>query len=202
VLTWANTVACISQQLATLVYVAPDVDRPQELATSVYYLTRARLGLVYNNSWFSLTTEERENCIHWPFCCMGQPAASTPHRNHRVIRKWSTADWRTNQERETTMNNCITKLRRSSQRLSIFSHNALSARASEHLFLLCNFAKCNAYHSQGRGDTYSEGTGWAQTPGKSVKRSVKTIYDKQFKSVAILLCRLASDVLYSAVLNP
>jgi len=99
------------------------------------------------------------------------------------------------------MNNCITKLRRSSQWLSIFSQNALSARASEHLFLLRNFAKYKAYHSQRRGGTYSEGTGWAATQGKSVKRSVKTIYDKQFKSVAILLCRLASDLLYSAVLN-
>jgi hypothetical protein len=74
----------------------------------------------------------------------------------------------------------------------------------EHLFLLCNFAKWKACRSQGQAGrhTYSEGTGWAQTPEKSVKRSVKTaIHDKEFKSVAILLCRWASDVSQSALLN-
>jgi len=61
----------------------PDVDRPEELAKNMYYLTRAQLRIVNKNSWFSLTTEKRNNFIHWPFCFIGQPAASTPHRNNR-----------------------------------------------------------------------------------------------------------------------
>jgi hypothetical protein len=50
--------------------------------------------------------------------------------------------------------------------------------------------------------SYSEGTGWAQATGTSVKRSVQTaIHDTQFQSFAVLMWGGASDVVQSAAVN-
>ena len=69
-------------RLVSLQYATPGVDRPQELATNLYYLTRAQLRLLDSKSWVSLTTEERQNCIHWPFCFIGQQTADNRQPAH------------------------------------------------------------------------------------------------------------------------
>jgi hypothetical protein len=133
---------------------------------------------VDNNSWFSPTTKERENCIHWPFCCIGQTAdsqrTSPASPRHKEMNHCAMTD------KPGAGNNNEQLYHETSEIISSFltMHCPL-----EHLFLLCNFAKCKASHSQRRGrHSYSEGTGWAQTPGKSVKQSVKTaIHDKQLR---------------------